>query len=132
MLNDNELKAIWAATADANDYSAVRPDAEGQRAAEIAGLRGSIAGDRLCCRLSAPRTPSACRPSPTPCAPSSRSPRRTGRDLISVATGMRHCAAGALGRRSIAPRHGGGPWCITIAAPALPPGELDSATRFRC
>ena len=50
VLDDSELKAIWAATADASDYSAVVRllMLSGQRAAEIAGLRWSeIAGDQI-------------------------------------------------------------------------------------
>jgi integrase len=50
VLNDGEMKAIWAATDDASDYSAVVRllMLSGQRAAEIAGLRWSeIAGDQI-------------------------------------------------------------------------------------
>lgn len=50
VLNDSELKALWAATSDASDYSAVVRllALSGQRAAEIAGLRWSeIAGDQI-------------------------------------------------------------------------------------
>ena len=49
-LNDGELSAIWAATADGSDYSAVVRllMLSGQRAAEIAGLRWTeIPGDQI-------------------------------------------------------------------------------------
>ena len=50
VLNDSELKAIWDATADSSDYSAVVRllMCSGQRAAEIAGLQWSeIVGDQI-------------------------------------------------------------------------------------
>jgi integrase len=50
VLNDGEMKLIWAATADGSDYSAVVRllMLSGQRASEIAGLRWSeIAGDTI-------------------------------------------------------------------------------------
>jgi integrase len=47
VLNDSELKAIWAATDDASDYSAIVRllMCSGSRAAEIAGLRVSESKD---------------------------------------------------------------------------------------
>ena len=76
VLNDGELKAIWAATDDASDYSAVVRllMCSGQRAAEIAGLRwsGNARTTASSCRPSASRTTASISfPSPPPCAPSS-------------------------------------------------------------
>jgi integrase len=87
VLTDSELKAIWAATADASDYSAVVRllMCSGQRAAEIAGLRWSeIVGDQIV--LPSDRTKNG-REHRVPITDAMRAildarPRRSGRDLI--------------------------------------------------
>jgi integrase len=105
VLNDNELKAIWAATADASDYSAVVRllMLTGQRAAEIAGLRWSeIAGDQV---VLPPERVKNNRQHIVPITDAMRAildgrPRRPGRDLI-------------FGRRWDAPLRG---WGVLKAA----------------
>jgi integrase len=87
ILSDVELKAIWATTADASDYSAVVRllMLTGQRASEIAALKWSeISGDQIV--LPAERTKNKREhriPITAPVAVILDSrPRRTGRDFI--------------------------------------------------
>ena len=87
VLTDAELRAIWAATADASDYSAVVRllMLTGMRAAEVAGLRRTeLAGDEIV--LEPARTKNSRRfviPITAPVrAILEARPHRAGRDLI--------------------------------------------------
>jgi integrase len=92
VLTDSELTVIWAATADASDYSAVVRllALTGMRASEVAGLRWSeVVGDQI---VLAPERVKNKREFRLPIAPAVREildarPRRRGRDLI---FGRRH------------------------------------------
>jgi integrase len=87
VLNNAELRAIWAATADTSDYSAVVRllMLSGQRAGEIAGLKWSeISGDQIL--LPAERTKNG-RAHAVPISEPMRvifegRPRREGRDYV--------------------------------------------------
>src|SRR5262249_48345529 len=91
-LSDSELKVIWAATADASDYSAVVRllALTGLRAAEVAGLKWSeIVGDQI---VLPPVRVKNKREFRVPIVPAVKQcldarPRRPGRDLI---FGRRH------------------------------------------
>ena len=86
-LNDHEVRVIWAATADASDYSAIVRllMLTGQRANEIAGLKWSeIVGDRIVLppeRVKNKREHNIPITAPVRAILDSR-PRRPGRDFV--------------------------------------------------
>ena len=85
-MTDGELRAIWAATADGSDYSAVVRllMLTGLRAAEIAGLRRTeIAGDEIVLEPARTKNRGASFPITAPVrAILDARPHRAGRDLI--------------------------------------------------